>query len=105
MSKVRDFLVGLGILSSAGASISNTGVKLLNVRKQLLELEKKGATGREPLVSEAVGSVFKSAVKSTAAAASKKATRKKSASSAALERKRKYNRERMRRLRAKKAGK
>ena len=107
MGKVRDFLVGLGLLSSAGATVSNAGVKLLNVRNQLGKLAKDGATGREPMISEAVGSVVRTAARNVIPAAKKAATAKKKKAktgmtAAALERKRKYNRERMRRLRAKK---
>lgn len=35
MGAVRDFFKGIGIISSAGTTISSTGQKLLNLRNEL----------------------------------------------------------------------
>jgi hypothetical protein len=41
MGEVRDFLFRIGVVSSAGSMISNTGIKLLNLKNRLVAIGKK----------------------------------------------------------------
>jgi len=98
MGSVRDFLRGVGILSSAGITVSNAGTRLLNLRNDLNRLAIKGAPANEkPIVEERLVRYGREAV----AAAGRRPARAAAGSETALEHKREYNRERMRRLRAK----
>jgi hypothetical protein len=55
MGKIRDFLVKLGLISSAGATISNAGIRLLNIRNQLMKAGKGSlaAGTNQPLAENA----------------------------------------------------
>jgi len=99
VGSVRDFLRGVGILSSAGITVSNAGTRLLNLRNDLNRLASGGATGTEkPITEERLVGYGREAV----AAAGKRTTARAAAGSeTALERKRRLARESMRRLRAK----
>jgi len=119
MGKVRDLLRGVGLISSAGITVSNSGTRLLNLRNELGKLVREGATGTERLISEEKLAAYARTVARAAASpavrkaaprqpSGKKTAKKKRKASggmtaAQLEAKRRYNRERMRRLRAKKA--
>ncbi|VVC00588.1 Uncharacterised protein [uncultured archaeon] len=118
MGKVRDFLRGVGILSSAGITVSNAGTRLLDLRNEFGSI---GSGTGKPVAAERLSYArpaaprgtarSRAAPKRTAASRqtpprSKAAPARKPASStmsaAQLEHKREYNRERMRRIRAKK---
>ena len=47
MGSVCDFLRGIGILSSAGTTVSNAGIGLLNLRNQLNSIGKNAPVARE----------------------------------------------------------
>jgi len=99
MGAMRDFLRGVGILSSAGITVSNAGTRLLNLRNDLNRLASRGATGTEkPIAEEKLVGYGREAV----AAVGRRPARAAAGAETAIERKREYNRERMRRLRAKK---
>jgi len=120
MGSVRDFLRGVGILSSAGITVSNAGTRLLNLRNDLNRLAIKGAPanekpmvnsdrnwpalerGRSPssnlIVEERLVGYGREAV---AAVGKRAPARAAVGSETALERKRRLARESMRRLRAK----
>jgi len=128
MGAMRDFLRGVGILSSAGITVSNAGTRLLNLRNDLNRLASRGAmanssrnwpalergrspssnpkANEKPIAEERLVGYASAAAKAVASSpkAAKKGGRRKRDErrmpSAALEKKRKYNRERMRRLRA-----
>ena len=98
MGSVRDFLRGVGILSSAGITVSNAGTRLLNLRNDLNRLAVKGAPANEkPIVEERLVGYGREAV---AAAGKRAAAPAAAGSETALERKRRLARESMRRLRA-----
>jgi len=98
MGSVRDFLRGVGILSSAGITVSNAGTRLLNLRNDLNRLAVKDAPANEkPIVEERLVGYGREAVAVTGKRATARAA---SGSESALERKRRLARESMRRLRA-----
>ena len=100
MGSVRDFLRGVGILSSAGITVSNAGTRLLNLRNDLNRLAIKGAPANEkPIVEERLVGYGREAV---AAAGKRGAAPAAAGSESVLERKRRQARESMRRLRARK---
>jgi hypothetical protein len=53
MGKARDLLRGIGLLSSAGITVSNAGTRLLNIRNELNRLDKEGSAGRGKAFPEA----------------------------------------------------
>ncbi len=98
MGEIRDFLRGVGIVSSAGITISNAGTRLLNLRNDLNRLASKGASANEkPITEERLVGYGRGAV----AAAGRHPARAAAGSESALERKRRLARVSMRRLRAK----
>ena len=120
MGEIRDFLRGIGILSSAGITVSNAGTRLLNLRNDLNTLASKGATGNEkPMANssrnwpalERGRSPSSNLIteerlvgygREVVAAAGKRAPARAAAGSeTALEKKRRLARESMRKLRAK----
>ena len=101
MGSVRDFLRGVGILSSAGITVSNAGTRLLNLRNDLNRLAVKGAPANEKPIERLVGYG-----RETVAAAGRRAEARSAAvSESALERKRRLARESMRKLRARRKAK
>jgi len=97
MGAVRDFLRGVGILSSAGITVSNAGTRLLNIRNDLNRLASKGASGTErPITEERLVGYGREAV----AAKRKRTQPTTNNAETPLERKRRLARESMRRLRA-----
>ena len=108
MGKVRDILRSVGLLSSAGVTLSNTGTRLLDIRNELNRLSKEGASGREKPFYE--GRVDRHSCVAAGQAVQKAAARQHARKKAKmtteqLEKKRRYNRERMRRLRARRKAK